>query len=83
MGASCQSWYVAYVPHPTNHSKDIVVAATFERGGFGADRAAPFVRRMLAKLDLASRVQAVIFAYETGLVAPGASRQPERDLPDP
>jgi DNA-binding NarL/FixJ family response regulator len=30
------------------------------------------VGRMLAKLDLASRVQAVIFAYETGLVAPGA-----------
>ena len=30
------------------------------------------VRRMLAKLGLASRVQAVIFAYETGLVVPGA-----------
>jgi len=29
------------------------------------------VRRMLAKLDLDSRVQAVVFAYETGLVAPG------------
>jgi DNA-binding NarL/FixJ family response regulator len=29
------------------------------------------VGRMLAKLDLSSRVQAVIFAYETGLVAPG------------
>lgn len=32
------------------------------------------VGRMLAKLGLASRVQAVIFAYETGLVAPGAPR---------
>jgi penicillin-binding protein 2 len=41
-----QSWYVAYVPH---ESKPIVVAATVERGGFGADRAAPIVRRMLAK----------------------------------
>jgi penicillin-binding protein 2 len=41
-----QSWYVAYVPHK---SKPIVVAATIERGGFGADRAAPFVRRLLAK----------------------------------
>lgn len=32
------------------------------------------VGRMLAKLGLTSRVQAVIFAYETGLVAPGARR---------
>ncbi len=33
------------------------------------------VGRMLAKLGLTSRVQAVIFAYETGLAAPGASRR--------
>ena len=30
------------------------------------------VRRVLAKLELASRVQAVIFAYETGLVVAGS-----------
>jgi DNA-binding NarL/FixJ family response regulator len=30
------------------------------------------VRRLLAKLELGTRVQAVIFAYETGLVTPGA-----------
>ena len=40
-----QSWYVAYVPHKT---KPIVIAATVERGGFGAERAAPLVCRMLA-----------------------------------
>ena len=54
-----QSWYVAYVPHK---SKPVVVAATVERGGFGADRAAPFVRRLLAKHfdlgDKAARVPA-------------------------
>jgi DNA-binding NarL/FixJ family response regulator len=32
------------------------------------------VRRLLGKLGLASRVQAVIFAYETGLVVPGEER---------
>ncbi len=49
-----QSWYVAYVPH---ESKPIVIAATVERGGFGADRAAPIVRRMLAKwFDLPERL---------------------------
>jgi DNA-binding NarL/FixJ family response regulator len=32
------------------------------------------VGRMLSKLDLSSRVQAVIYAYETGLIAPGRQR---------
>lgn len=41
-----QSWYVAYVPDP---KRPIVVAVTVERGGFGAETAAPIACRMLAK----------------------------------
>jgi len=33
-----------------------------------------YVARILQKLDLRDRVQAVIYAYETGLVAPGTPR---------
>jgi len=40
-----QSWYVAYVPHRT---RPIVVAVTIERGGFGAETAAPAARLILA-----------------------------------
>jgi penicillin-binding protein 2 len=40
-----QSWYVAVAPY--NDSR-IVVAVTIERGGFGAEAAAPAARRILA-----------------------------------
>ncbi len=48
-----QSWYVAYVPHPT---RPIVVVATVEEGGFGAATAAPIACRMLAKFYRAQAV---------------------------
>ncbi len=40
-----------------------------------------YVGRILAKLDLRDRAQAVVLAYETGLVTPGAAdrKQPEPD----
>ncbi|HEX2085151.1 MAG TPA: penicillin-binding transpeptidase domain-containing protein, partial [Solirubrobacteraceae bacterium] len=41
-----QSWYVAYVRAPEPR-RSIVLAVTVERGGFGADRAAPIACRML------------------------------------
>jgi penicillin-binding protein 2 len=40
-----QSWYVAYVPA----KRPIVIVATVEEGGFGAETAAPIVCRMLAR----------------------------------
>jgi penicillin-binding protein 2 len=39
-----QSWYACYVAHPT---KPIVVVTTIERGGFGAETAAPAARLIL------------------------------------
>jgi len=41
-----QSWYAAYVPHPT---RPIVVVTTVEKGGFGAETAAPAARLILAE----------------------------------
>src|SRR4029078_9191576 len=43
MGA--QSWYVVVAPY---NDPRIVVAVTIERGGFGAEAAAPAARRILA-----------------------------------
>lgn len=45
-GRPDQSWYVAYVPDPV---RPIVVAATIESGGFGAQAAAPAVRLILSQ----------------------------------
>jgi len=41
-----QSWYAALAPYP---DPEIVVIATLERGGFGADAAAPAVLEMLTE----------------------------------
>jgi penicillin-binding protein 2 len=42
-----QSWYVALAPYPNPR---YVVAVTIERGGFGADSAAPAARQILTPL---------------------------------
>ena len=41
-----QSWYIAVAPAD---DPEIVVAVTIERGGFGADAAAPVAARILEK----------------------------------
>jgi penicillin-binding protein 2 len=46
LGGDDQSWYVAYAPDP---SRPIVVAVTIEKGGFGAEAAAPAARLILSE----------------------------------
>jgi penicillin-binding protein 2 len=45
-GGYDQSWFVCFVPDP---HRPIVLAVTVERGGFGADAAAPAARYMLGQ----------------------------------
>jgi penicillin-binding protein 2 len=45
-GQDDQAWYVAYVPHRT---RPIVVVTTIERGGYGAETAAPAARLILSE----------------------------------
>ena len=45
-GQADQSWYVCYVP---DAKRPIVVAATIEKGGFGAEAAAPAARLILSQ----------------------------------
>jgi penicillin-binding protein 2 len=47
LGRVDQSWYAGLAPYPNPR---YVVVATFESGGFGADTAAPAVRRIMAEL---------------------------------
>jgi len=63
IGRADQAWYVALAPAA---DPEIVVAVTVERGGFGADTAAPIAARILEAhfslkpTPMASRGQAVI-----------------------
>jgi penicillin-binding protein 2 len=45
-GQADQSWYVCFVP---NKARPIVLAVTIEKGGFGAEAAAPAARLMLSQ----------------------------------
>jgi penicillin-binding protein 2 len=51
VGQSDQAWYAAYVPHRT---RPLVVVTTIEKGGFGAETAAPAACEIIADwFDLA------------------------------
>ncbi len=44
-----QSWYAAYVPRTPSNNRPLLVVGTIERGGFGAEAAAPMVRQILSQ----------------------------------
>jgi penicillin-binding protein 2 len=44
-----QSWYAAYVPRTDTNKRPLLVVATVEQGGFGAEAAAPLVRQILSQ----------------------------------
>ncbi len=44
-----QSWYAAYVPRSATNRSPLLVVATVERGGFGAEAAAPLVRQIFSE----------------------------------
>jgi len=46
LGSADQSWYICYAPDPR---RPIVIAVTIEKGGFGAQAAAPAARLMLSQ----------------------------------
>jgi penicillin-binding protein 2 len=48
-GQKDQSWYVAYSYDGTPSHRPIVIAVTVEKGGFGAEAAAPAARLLLSK----------------------------------
>ncbi|MET0603557.1 MAG: penicillin-binding transpeptidase domain-containing protein [Baekduia sp.] len=49
IGQADQSWYVAYSYDHTPERKPILVVVTVEKGGFGAESAAPAARLILSK----------------------------------
>lgn len=44
-----QSWYAAYVPRTPTNTRPLLVVATVERGGFGAEAAAPLARQIFSQ----------------------------------
>jgi penicillin-binding protein 2 len=48
-GKGDQSWYAAYVPSSPTNRRPLLVVATVEGGGFGAEAAAPMVRQILSQ----------------------------------